>query len=135
MALDTTQQMLIEQRVTNEGPNGAVAYALWFFLGLIGAHRFYLGQVATGVIMLLLSITGVGLFITFPWLIVDAFLIPDMMRSRRDLLRHQLATQMLAYGTINGPYAPPSPLVAAYPTTPPYPAAPPPPPASPPIVS
>jgi TM2 domain-containing membrane protein YozV len=132
MALDTTQQMLIEQRVTNEGPSGGVAYALWFFLGLVGAHRFYLGQAATGVIMLVLSIIGIGLFITVPWLIVDAFLIPDMMRRKRDLIRHQLTTQMLAYGTINGSHAPASPYVATYQAAPAHwvgpsaPAAPPP---------
>jgi len=115
MALDTAQLMLIEQRVTNEGPSGGVAYALWFFLGLIGAHRFYLGQVATGVVMLVISITGIGLFVTFVWWIVDAFLIPDMMRIKRDELRHRLTTDMLAYGGMGLMYAHASPLVATHP--------------------
>lgn len=35
-----------------------IAYVLWFFLGVFGVHRFYLGRWVTGIIWLL---TG-GLF-------------------------------------------------------------------------
>ena len=40
MSLSSTDQMLIEQRITNEAPNVAVAYLLWFFLGWVSGHRF-----------------------------------------------------------------------------------------------
>ncbi len=30
-----------------------LAYLLWFFLGWLGVHRFYLGRVFSGIIMLL----------------------------------------------------------------------------------
>jgi TM2 domain-containing membrane protein YozV len=41
-----------------------VAYLLWFFLGVVGAHKFYLGKVGMGVIYALtLGFLGVGLLI------------------------------------------------------------------------
>lgn len=53
----------------------AVAYVLWFFLGLFGFHHFYLGKVGRGVPWLL---TG-GLF-TVGWFI-DLFTLPSQMRQ------------------------------------------------------
>jgi TM2 domain-containing membrane protein YozV len=38
-----------------------VAYLLWFFLGIIGAHKFYLGKVVTGIIYILTgALLGIG---------------------------------------------------------------------------
>lgn len=51
-----------------------VAYLLWFFFGLLGVHRFYLGRPISGVIYLL---TG-GVFL-IGW-ILDIILIPGMVR-------------------------------------------------------
>ena len=80
---------------TNPGlRNGSVgvAYLLWFLLGLLGVHRFYLGRAGTGAAMLILTLLGsltVAIFIGVPlfvavgtWWLVDAFLIPGMARAR-----------------------------------------------------
>lgn len=51
-----------------------VAYFWWFFLGLLGAHWFYLGKPGRGVLYLLtVGIFGLG------WL-VDMFNMPDYVR-------------------------------------------------------
>jgi TM2 domain-containing membrane protein YozV len=51
--------------------DSGTAYLLWFFLGLYGAHRFYLGQNGLGLLYLFtLGLCGIG------WLI-DGFLIPS----------------------------------------------------------
>jgi TM2 domain-containing membrane protein YozV len=74
-----------------------IAYVLWFFLGYLGAHRFYLGHTGTGVAILLLTIASavlafvvIGLFlIIIPaiWVLVDAFLIPGMVtRANNELI-------------------------------------------------
>jgi len=41
-----------------------VAYVLWFFLGGLGVHKFYLKQAVMGVVMLVLWIGGIILSAT-----------------------------------------------------------------------
>ena len=93
MALSTEQMMLIEQRVTNDGPSAGVAWLLLIFLGLLGAHRFYLGRAGSGVLMILANLTVIGGFI---WLFIDLFLLNGMVRHRREEVRDRLTTRMLA---------------------------------------
>jgi len=68
-----------------------LAYVLWFFLGSLGIHRFYLGATRSAIILLVLtilsvvlSVVGVGPLlglVVVIWLIVDIFLIPGMVRA------------------------------------------------------
>ena len=51
--------------------NKLVAALLAFVLGPLGIHRFYLGRVGTGILMLVLSCTVIGLILTVPWAIID----------------------------------------------------------------
>jgi TM2 domain-containing membrane protein YozV len=41
----------------------------------IGLHRFYLGYKSTGIIMLILTLTGIGAIITWIWTLIDLFKI------------------------------------------------------------
>ncbi len=77
-----------------------VAYLLWFFLGTLGGHRFYLGRIGSAVAILLLTIISwlltivavgfVGFFVVGVWVLVDALLIPSMIRSYNNRLIAQL---------------------------------------------
>jgi TM2 domain-containing membrane protein YozV len=70
--------------------SGVVAYLLWFFVGMFGGHRFYLGS--TGPAIAQLVITIVSILLTFVlvgifgligvgiWVLIDAFLIPGMLQ-------------------------------------------------------
>lgn len=84
------KRILIEQRITNEGKSMIAAYILWWFFGIFGGHRFYLGKTGSAIAMLLISLTIVGLIITVIWSIIDAFLIPGMVRESNDRLRQKL---------------------------------------------
>jgi TM2 domain-containing membrane protein YozV len=51
--------------------NKLVAALLAFFIGPLGVHRFYLGRIGSGIAMLVLSCTVIGLAVTIPWAIID----------------------------------------------------------------
>ena len=97
---DTTRALWIEQRVANEKKSALAAYALWFFLPMLGVHRMYLGRVGSGIVMLLL--TGIGM-LTAPvligyiplalaglWWLIDALLIPGQIARDMDETRWRL---------------------------------------------
>lgn len=62
--------------------NKYVAALLAFFLGPFGVHRFYLGQIGSGIVMLVLSCTVLGLFVSVPWTVID--FIRYLVMSDRD---------------------------------------------------
>jgi TM2 domain-containing membrane protein YozV len=51
--------------------NRYIAALLAFLVGPLGIHRFYLGRVGSGIAMLLLSCTLIGLFLSVPWALID----------------------------------------------------------------
>lgn len=106
MELSTAEQILIEQRVTNEAKSTGVAYLLWIFLGGLGAHRFYIGRPGSGLAILVLMVVGivlspigVGTLLLVPaviWVLVDAFLIPGMIQEQKEEVRSAFGQQMYA---------------------------------------
>lgn len=81
-----TQKHILSQQKNSKDIR--VAYLLWFFLGYFGGHRFYLGKTRSAIIMLICSILSWLLFILivpllamFIWWVVDAFLIPNMIKD------------------------------------------------------
>jgi len=73
--LDARQLMLVDSEVRNAGKSMFVAYVLWYFLGMFGGHRFYMKKTGSAVAQLILTITLIGVLVTFIWWIVDAFLV------------------------------------------------------------
>jgi TM2 domain-containing membrane protein YozV len=59
----------------SSGKSALAALLLAFFLGPFGVHRFYVGKTGTGLAMLLISLTIVGLIITGIWSLVDIIII------------------------------------------------------------
>jgi len=58
-----------------------VAYLLWFLLGPVGVHKFYLGKIGMGILYLF---TG-GIFLV-GW-IIDLFTLPSQVRAYNDEVR------------------------------------------------
>ena len=73
-----------------------LAYVLWFFLGVLGVHRMYLGKMISGVIMAVLTVVGwftlpfvVGmpiLGVVFLWWVADAVLMFLAVRKQSDII-------------------------------------------------
>lgn len=61
------------------------AALLAFLFGSLGLHRFYLGRTGSGLAMLILTITVVGLAISLPWALVDTVRL--LVMGRRDFDR------------------------------------------------
>ncbi len=62
--------------------NRYVAALLAFLLGTLGIHRFYLGRTGSGIAMLILTCTVVGLLVTGIWAFVD--MIRYLLMSDRE---------------------------------------------------
>ena len=69
----------------------AVAYLLLLFVGLFGAHRFYLGRTGSAIVMLVLALLSfvltlvavgmIGILGLYVWVFVDLFLVPGIVRD------------------------------------------------------
>jgi len=51
--------------------NKYIAALIAFLIGPLGIHRFYLGRTGSGIAMLILSCTVIGLLLTVPWALID----------------------------------------------------------------
>ena len=84
------QQQVIVQTAPQK--DVGVAYLLWFFLGMYGGHKFYLGEPGLGVLYLFtLGLCGVGWF-------VDMFLISGQVQriNQQAQMQAQHAAQQMA---------------------------------------
>jgi len=67
-----------------------IAYLLWLVFGMFGAHRFYLGRKGSAIAQLILTLTVFGTLVSFPWWLVDAFLIPGIADHENLKTIHEL---------------------------------------------
>jgi TM2 domain-containing membrane protein YozV len=90
MPLSIAEMSLVEQRVSNDGANAGLAYLLWFFLWFVSAHRFYLGRPGSAILQILSYFIMIG----FIWALIDAFLMPGMIREKNDQIRHRMMSEL-----------------------------------------
>lgn len=87
----------VNGEVDRKGKEVWIAYLLWFVLGSLGAHRFYLGETNTAVAMAVTFVVGwattvilVGFLILGVlgiWVIVDLFTIPGMVEKANEKVK------------------------------------------------
>lgn len=107
IGMDRDRHVYVEQRIANDRKSAIVAYALWFFFGFFGAHRFYLGRWPSGLAMLFLLGIGtltapiligyVPLGVLAIWWVIDLILIASMIRRDVEGMRASYGPQGHGY--------------------------------------
>ncbi len=87
--------MIFESEMHRYRKDSTLAFLLAFFLGVFGAHHFYLGRTSPGVIMLCLSLSIVGLVVSIPWKIVNWFTVWGECADVNDELEYAMLYSML----------------------------------------
>jgi TM2 domain-containing membrane protein YozV len=93
--LEARELLLLESEVKSRGKNMLVAYLLWYFLGIFGGHRFYMGRTGSAVAQLILTITVIGAIVSGIWVIVDAFLLYQWVRERNAQVEQEVLTSII----------------------------------------
>lgn len=89
----STKEMLeleksrIQSEMVYQEKNLVLAYALWFFLGTLGAHRFYLGKIKTAVTYLLIALFG-WLLLGIPYIILGIWWLVDAYFVNKYVVEH-----------------------------------------------
>ncbi|TPR19142.1 NINE protein [Apilactobacillus timberlakei] len=101
--LSPEQQNIVENSANTNKANPIIAWVLWWFLGEVGGHRFYLRR-NNALAMLIIDIVGwilTPILIGFPiilfiriWWIIDAFSIQTWLREDY-LLKKKQAIDMI----------------------------------------
>ena len=66
---DLQKEKLLNSSTTTSTTDWLTLYLLTFFVGVLGVHRFYVGKIGTGFLMLL-TLGGLGV-----WFLVDLILV------------------------------------------------------------
>jgi len=71
------------------GKSLAVGYLLFFFLGGLGAHRFYYGKTSSAILQIVLALAifptmGITALALGVWLLCDLFLLPSYNREHNN---------------------------------------------------
>ena len=92
-----------------------IAAIMAFFFGWMGAHKFYLGQIGSGVVYLAFSWTAIPLFVSFIEFIILALMDRDEFNRRYN------GSHSLASGPVIVNMLPPAPGYYPPPQPPAYP--------------
>jgi hypothetical protein len=95
MTITTHDVAVVESLVESGAKKPFTAYALWFFLGWLGAHRFYTGRKKSGFGMLALTLSVVGFPISLFWWMADAVILGSILEEERELLYDKEARLLL----------------------------------------
>src|SRR5581483_10947012 len=90
-----TQRLLFMSEFNQRRKEPSTGILLALFLGGVGAHRFYLGQVGLGVLYLLFCWTFIPVFISF----IEAFLMTGRISRYNERVATDIALKIRALST------------------------------------
>ena len=75
---DLQKEKLLNSSATTSPTDWLTLFLLTFFVGVLGVHRFYVGKIGTGFLMLL-TLGGLGV-----WFLVDLILVVTGQFTNKD---------------------------------------------------
>jgi len=75
---DLQKEKLLNSSTTTSTTDWLTLFLLTFFVGVLGVHRFYVGKIGTGFLMLL-TLGGLGV-----WFLVDLLLVVTGQFTNKD---------------------------------------------------
>jgi TM2 domain-containing membrane protein YozV len=84
--LTAEQLTMVQAEVNRKGKSKGIAFALWWFTGVFGGHRFYAGDIGIGVGMLL-TFGGLGI-----WSLIDVFMIGGVIEKKNEVVEMDAIT-------------------------------------------
>lgn len=82
--LSAEQLSIVQSEMNNKQKSKGIAYALWFFFGGIGGHRYYAGDIGMGIAMTL-TLGGLGI-----WSLIDVFFIGKRIETKNNEMEYKL---------------------------------------------
>lgn len=86
--LSAEQLAMVQSEVNQKSKSKGIAYALWWFTGAIGGHRYYVGDIGMGIGMTL-TLGGLGF-----WALIDAFFIGKRVEQKNEELEFRIIQQV-----------------------------------------
>lgn len=82
------QLVLLQGEFDKKKKSKTLAYILWFFLGVLGAHRFYAGDTIRAIFMLI-TLGGIGI-----WALIDVFFIGSRIEQKNNIIEAQIMSDI-----------------------------------------
>ncbi|MET3506251.1 TM2 domain-containing protein [Halalkalibacter oceani] len=86
--LTAEQLAMVQSEVDRHKKDKVVMYVLWLFLGGIGGHRYYLGDIGYAIGMTL-TLGGLGV-----WALIDVFLIGRRLAQKTENLERRMIAKV-----------------------------------------
>ena len=87
----TAEQLaMVGAEVDRKAKSKGIAYVIWFFLGGIGGHRYYAGDIGLGIAMTL-TLGGLGI-----WSLIDVFFIGGAIERKNAQMEMEAIQQVKA---------------------------------------
>jgi len=98
--LPQEKQMIFMMQYNSAKKNPTAAVLLALFLGGVGAHKFYMGQIGLGIVYLLFSWTGIPMIIA----LIEAFIISGQVGKFNEQKAMEIAMMIGGAGVGAGLY-------------------------------
>ena len=86
--LTSHELQLLASEMDGKKKSTGTTWLLWFFLGGLGAHRYYLGKTGSAIAMTL-TLGGLGI-----WSLIDLFLISGMIKKKNSEIEAEIISNI-----------------------------------------